>query len=220
MRGRAAIRIRTVVVAASMAGLGACQTPGTPVAVVTSASAPAAGGMDGDIRRILTQGGLNTASPGSLQTNKMPADVQQAVAALKGGDAAPMPFGGAAGVSPVGVQALPQSSASSIAMLPTAAVAPSEALALAPAPQAQSPFPMAPSQPPLLAALAQTQAAHARTVARRAYSAPAPRLALAPAASKPTATVLALAPTMVVEPVKVAPVAPPAPVEPPPPRRF
>lgn len=77
-RGRAARLIAFCVVSAALAG---CQTTDT----AKVASAPESQqSVSPDIHRILTAGGLNASAPGTLKTEKMPPQVQQAVAALSG----------------------------------------------------------------------------------------------------------------------------------------
>ncbi len=103
--------------------------------------------MDSDIRRILVAGGLDANAPGNLQTTKMPAEVQQAVAALQGSPlpaAAPAAVPGAPAVAapapPPMMAALPpgrgrkgRAAAPQFALAPAPAPAPAVAQAVPPA---------------------------------------------------------------------------------------
>ena len=148
-----AVRIALLVSAAS--GLAACQTAENKPQV--QASAPAQGGMDSDIRRILTAGGLDANAPGTLQTAKMPPEVQQAVAALQGG--AP-----ATPASPALASAVPGT----------------PALGSAASAQAALTAPLNPQQPPMVAALQATGAKAGKRgrASRQLALAPAPASAV------------------------------------------
>lgn len=75
---KVATAVAFCIASAMMAG---CQTTD---GVKTAAAPEAQQSVSPDIHRILTAGGLNASAPGSLKTEKMPPQVQQAVAALSG----------------------------------------------------------------------------------------------------------------------------------------
>jgi len=73
--------VRVILAAVLLGGLCACQATGDKPTVEAAASPS---GMQPDIRRILSAGGLDANAPGALKTAQMPPEVQQAVAALQG----------------------------------------------------------------------------------------------------------------------------------------
>ena len=105
---------RIVAFCLTSAALAGCQTSENKPTVTAQAQQS----VSPDIHRILTAGGLNAASPGSLQTAKMPPQVQQAVAALSG-QPAPDPAAAALLAAQSGQPSVPTAASAPLAMVAT-----------------------------------------------------------------------------------------------------